>query len=189
MKRFLILLAVLGFSTLCFWYAFSGPSQPSKTAGHGAGIAASLAGPTVSAVAGSTGGTTGGGTGTPNSGDLGGANIALTSGGANTSGGSQNAAANPLICQNSCRSTNMTCQSSCYQSFSVTNQTQAWNKCMQGCGTRMGSCWNACLSGTPLPPAPNQLPVQASAPPAPVASAPTPSLPTQSSDYSSSSQQ
>jgi hypothetical protein len=56
-----------------------------------------------------------------------------------------------LSCQSQCQTTNSSCQSNCYQGFSVTTQTQYWSSCMQTCSTRLSVCSNYCVAGITQP--------------------------------------
>ena len=97
---------------------------------------------------------------------------------------------NTSSCQGQCQTTHTACQAGCYRQYSVTNQTQDWNRCMQTCGSRLGVCGSDCIAGiTPSPGAlmaPPQLPGAQVAAPS-LRSAPTPALPPAMPDQSSAS--
>ena len=100
-------------------------------------------------------------------------------------------AADVLPCQARCQTGGSSCQSTCYQQYNVTNQTQYWSQCMQGCGTKLSVCSNNCISGVTLPPISTVLPPPPPAAPSlssqPTRSPPPPSQPDNSSSSSSSS--
>jgi hypothetical protein len=112
------------------------------------------------------------------------------------SGSSTNAgsSSNPLMCRSQCQTSTSTCQMTCSQQFNATNQTQSWMTCMQTCSSKMNTCTNSCVSGV-KPPSNVQVPLANSTPQATggsksgtqTRSKPTPSLPIQMPDSSSSS--
>jgi hypothetical protein len=118
-------------------------------------------------------------------------NTAISGAGSSATAGDSS---NPLMCRSQCQTSSSTCQMTCSRQFSATNQTQSWMTCMQTCSSKMSTCANSCLSG--VKPPPNvQVPLANSATQAnggaqsgtQTRSKPTPSLPIQMPDSSSSS--
>jgi hypothetical protein len=112
------------------------------------------------------------------------------------SAGAAGGSSNPLACRSQCQTTGLTCQTACSRQYNVTNQTQNWSTCMQTCSSKISVCANSCLSGL-KPPSNAQVPVASGSAQASGASQsgtglrskPTPSLPIQMPDSSSSSSQ
>jgi len=183
-KRTLICAALVVVGVFCFWYALSGINSPSAPAGNGksANNASGLQNSTGQGPGPATGATR-----TANAGGTGGSVAAAS----DSSAGSPTTSAvtNPLLCKSQCQATSSTCQSFCYQQYSVTNQTQYWNGCMQSCGNKLSVCSNDCVTGiSPSSSAPTAiLPPPAQAQRSLSQSTPTPSLPPQLPDQSSSS--
>ena len=167
---------LVGVSAACFWIAIAAVVTPPPPPHKGA-----AANTTDANGAGGAGGGAGGGPAAGSSRSSSGA-----SGGTNSS--TTSTAANALPCQAKCQTAGSSCQSTCYQQYNVTNQTQYWSQCMQGCGTKLSVCSNNCISGVTLPPISTVLP-----PPPPAAAIsfvqPTrsPPPPAQPDDSSSSS--
>ena len=185
MKRALVCVFLVVASVFCLWYTLSGTNKP-PPGPHG-GRSASL-----------------GSAGAPNSINTRGAITPSSGGGApkTASAGGGAVSANPLTnspttnsppkllsCNAHCQTSISLCQSACYRSYSVTNQTQDWGQCMQTCGTKLSICSNSCIAGTTVPtnsPTAMAPPSQQAVPPA-AQSARTPSLQPEQSDNSSSS--
>ena len=165
---------LIGVSAACLWIAIAAvvtPPPPHKGAAANTRDANG---------AGAGGGGVGGGPAAGSSGSSSGA-----SGGMNSS--ITSTAADVLPCRARCQTGGSSCQSTCYQQYNVTNQTQYWSQCMQGCGTKLSVCSNNCISGATLPPISTVLPPPPPAAPSlssqPTRSPPPPSQPDDSSSH------
>lgn len=180
---------VLGIvSIFCFWFALSGTNTPSSPANRGkaASPQSESGGVTSASAAGlaSTGGdahinsASSSATNSPRVTSAG--RGARTNSASSSTTNSLRVRTDNLSCRMQCQTGNSTCQGSCYQQYSVTNQTLLWTECMQSCGSNLNSCSTACVSGAAFsptsvhPPAPSPAPVP---PPSPTPkSTPTPLL-------------
>lgn len=140
-KRILASVALVLVSIGCFWIAYEGATPPPPAhnrkpanpanADNAAGVSLAAGVPSGSA-----------------------AGSSLISPSANSATGSpaKNTAAGLLSCQTTCQKSGASCQNECFKQYNVTNETPAWNLCMQGCGTTLSVCSNNCISGMTLPP-------------------------------------
>jgi hypothetical protein len=165
-KRLVICVVLVIVSIFCFWYALSGTYTPSPTANRGKAASPQSG----------TGGVSGGSTaGSSSAGGGAGINSARSS---VTNSPMVASGTDNLSCRMQCQAGNSTCQGSCYQQYSVTNQTLFWSQCMQSCASNLNTCSTACAGGTAFSPTPVHAPAPAPAP-APVQpplSAPKPVL-------------
>ena len=160
MKRSLTCALLIVVSVFFFWYAISGINTQSPSAGGNKSTSRASGTPKPASPAPKPAALA---TSSTSAGNTSGGNVTVAANPTSSSGSitiaasspsnspTTSYAANPLSCISKCQTTNSSCQSGCYQQYSVTNQTQYWNQCMQSCGTKLAVCSNDCIAGIPAP--------------------------------------